>query len=298
MHLGHLLRFVAVVLATSLAGCAHFPPAVSAGCNLPAYRLYVNKDGLGGGERAALAGDTQEFQSMVNSELGRVHAFRGGSDDVLILSGGSQHGAFGAGFFAGMGEKKPGPTKDGVPDYIFVTGVSTGSLVSTLVFLANEPIEAGRTYPRYMKGTGISNLEDNESIFSVDEEGRIIHPWSGGVLEGVTKGSLATFSPLRSLIFGMLSDATLLDIRTAHRVGHRHLLIGVTNLETGDGYAIDLTQYVDDAIGRGVPTDAVRTCYIDALLASSSVPPGMPPVSLLGLGLVARPLQLRLAQRA
>jgi len=101
------------------------------------------------------------------------------------------------------------------------------------------------------------------------------------VIEGVAKGSLATFRPLRSLIFGMLSDATLSDIKAAYDHGNgRHLLVGVTNLESGDGYAIDLTQYVDGAFQPRGNNDLVRHCYIDALLASSSVPPGMPPVSL------------------
>ena len=50
--------------------------------------------------------------------------------EFLVLSGGSQHGAFGGGFFSALPH---------VPTYDVVTGISTGALQSTTVFLANQP---------------------------------------------------------------------------------------------------------------------------------------------------------------
>lgn len=215
---------------------------------------------------------------MINSELQAAHSLRPSTDDLLILSGGSQHGAFGAGFFEGMGE-----TPTGVPTYNFVTGVSTGALVSTLVFLANQPMDHNRRYPAYMTGAGVSNLKDLGAIFSVDKEGDIVQVWptiEGIPLKGVVKGSLATFDPLRSLISGMLQHDTLVELSSAYEQ-HRHLLVGVTNLEDAAGYAIDLTEYVHKSVETHVPESTIRQCYVDALLASSSVPPGMPPISLI-----------------
>ncbi|MFL6725725.1 MAG: patatin-like phospholipase family protein [Sphingomicrobium sp.] len=242
----------------------------------------MNQDALGGAEHDLRSNDPNDFNIMMQRALTRAHAFRASSDDLLILSGGSQHGAFGAGFFEGMGE-----TRAGVPNYTFVTAVSTGALVSTLVFLANEPIRGKRTYPSYMVGAaGVSNLKDLGAIFAVDKEGEIIHVWDshpplGVPIVGLQKGALATFAPLRSLIFGMLNNGTLEELQEAYNHGDgRHLLVGVTDLEDSAGYAIDLTQYVDDAMRDRVNPDIIRTCYIDALLASSSVPPGMPPISL------------------
>ena len=277
MSIASFRKLVSLSLCVALAACAHLPPPATAGCQLPSYRLVVNQDGLGAGEHAFRPNDAEDFRKMINSELASAHSMRRTHDDLLILSGGSQHGAFGAGFFEGMGE-----TPAGVPNFNFVTGVSTGALVSTLVFLANEPIRDKRQYPAYMTGTGVSNLKDNAAIFSVDKETEIVRvrpDFFGIPLEGVKKGGLATFDPLRSMIYGMLSPATLDDLRIAFQ-RHRHLLVGVTDLEDGSGYAIDLTQYVNDALNRGVPLPTVRMCYIDALIASSSVPPGIAPTSL------------------
>ena len=265
-------RSLLLSVLLALTACAHLPPPMSADCALPAYRLAVSKDGIGRGDRQQWS-DPELFRRQVRLNLSEKRTRLLPSEDLLILSGGSQHGAFGAGFFAGLGER-PG----GVPDYTYITGVSAGALNSTLILLANAPVRK-RKYPPYMAQNYSSNLEIMVSLFSVDRESRIIQPRFGGELAAVRDGSLATFDPLRSLIFDILTDETLSDIQAASRAG-RHLLVGVTGLDDGSGYAIDLTKFVDDELSNNANRDTVRTCYIDALLASSSVPPGMPPVSL------------------
>lgn len=190
---------------------------------------------------------------------------------ILVLSGGSQHGAFGSGFFAGL---------SAVPAYDVVTAVSTGALQSTFVFLANqgEPI---RKYLPYMSkapsvGTpGRTNLEDLEVAYAISTEGDLMKVSGLGYIGAALNGSIATFGPLKAMMEGMISNATLKQVAAQARL-KRRLLVGVADLDDGRGYALDLTRLVEDA------TDVadVRDCYIDALIASSSVPPGVPPVTL------------------
>src|SRR5204863_400759 len=53
---------------------------------------------------------------------------------LLALSGGSLHGAFGAGFLDGWRRSSPG---ERLPEFDVVTGISTGSILSTFAFLGN-----------------------------------------------------------------------------------------------------------------------------------------------------------------
>ena len=139
------MRMLMAAVGLSItAGCVHMNPPPTPGCALTAYPLRVDAGG------ARLAGD--DFEGVVRASMsapasagpGLTPAMR---PSVLILSGGSQHGAFGAGFFAGM---------TAVPEYKLVTGVSTGALQSTFLFLANRPAPADRIYPAYFPaGAGI-----------------------------------------------------------------------------------------------------------------------------------------------
>jgi len=76
----------------------------------------------------------------------------------------------------------------------------------------------------------------------------------------------------------VITHDTLLAVAAEGERG-RSLFVGVTNLDDGYGYAIDLTALAETA-KRTNSIDSARQCYIDALIASSSVPPGVPPVSL------------------
>jgi hypothetical protein len=56
--------------------------------------------------------------------------------DVLVVSGGGDWGAFGAGFLKGWGRVPPGPMAR--PQFDVVTGVSTGALIAPFAFLGTE----------------------------------------------------------------------------------------------------------------------------------------------------------------
>jgi hypothetical protein len=56
--------------------------------------------------------------------------------DILIVSGGGDWGAFGAGFLKGWGRVPPGPMAR--PEFDLVTGVSTGALIAPFAFIGTE----------------------------------------------------------------------------------------------------------------------------------------------------------------
>ena len=198
---------------------------------------------------------------------------------ALLLSGGSQHGAFGAGFFRGM------KASDGIPDYDIVTAVSTGALQSTLVFLANRPEPADRTsFPAYMSidrglgRPGTSNIDDLALGYAIGNERDLLKVSSLGYAGAALHGSIAKFTPLRALVAALITEDTIRDV-AKEAANHRMLFVGITNLDDGYGYAVDLTKLAAEAVADN-RVAAVRDCYIDTLIASSSVPPGVPPVAL------------------
>lgn len=296
-------RFFALLLAVlALEGCQHIPPKVAAGCTIPAYPLtFSNASGVLTGDSVhisvglppAPSGPPKTFGDVVSDTLsgGDLDRLRpmtvGINRQVLVLSGGSLHGAFGAGFFKGL---------NGVPPYEIVTAVSTGALQSTFIFLANrpdpiDPKDPGRRmFAPYMSKApviarpGDSNLGDLELAYAIERESDLMKVSKLGYVGAALNGSIATFTSLKAALTGLISDTTLVQVAEEAKAGRR-LFVGVANLDDGKGYALDLTAMVLDAYNAdpGNPeqaVDRVRGCYVDALIASASVPPGVPPVSL------------------
>ena len=97
------------------------------------------------------------------------------------------------------------------------------------------------------------------------------------------RGSVAEFGPLRRVLQGLISPDTLRDVGRDYRPNPqegRRLLVGVTNVTDGAGYAIDLTELASRFVAGTMPYPLARDCYVDALVASSSVPVAALPVSL------------------
>lgn len=256
-----------------LCGCTHMQPEPSPGCALLAYPLRV--------DAAASLANPGDFESVLRDAMSAPGpGLRGAPStkpSVLILSGGSQHGAFGAGFFAGL---------PSVPVYKLVTGVSTGALQSTFLFLANDPAPPDRIYPVYFReasGTPHTNIGDLALAYSISAESDLLDVGRFGELGGVVRGSVAEFGPLRAVLRGLISPDTLRAVGAAYRPDPREgrrLLVGVTNVNDGAGYAIDLTELAARFLHGQQPYATTRDCYVDALVASSSVPLAAPPVTL------------------
>jgi len=187
---------------------------------------------------------------------------------MLFLSGGSQNGAFGAGFLDRWADLR---TRDGrpggLPRFRVVTGISTGALQSTLAFLG-----------------------DTDAIvrsYSIEREGELLHPFTRSGFKGgstldkadaaitvMRRGAVAELEPLRATLHRQIDPSRLEAVAREGAAG-RFLLVGAVEMDSGDAFVFDLT----DAARRFVAGDAsMRDCYIEALMASSSVPMAALPV--------------------
>jgi hypothetical protein len=221
----------------------------------------------------------------------------------LLLSGGGEHGAFGAGLLFGMYENN----HHQLPDYDVVTGISTGSLQSTFVFLANRPLaDPHKDYPDYMKNgvniggsentaeirhAGNSYMEDLVLAYAIDNESELLHVYGSKNMSLIRRGSYANMDPLRTILLRLITNDTLRQVAAEYKLKDedspkRLLLVGVANEDDGYGYAIDLTKIAYDAISHydrdhdEARLRAAREIYIESIIASSSVPPGVPSVTL------------------
>ncbi len=304
-----LLQSLVLIVAAgwSLAGCSQPRPKPILGCAYQVVPLTVGARGgpaplrleaLASVEGADGVGNRLgEILRQRRERLGRAKPMLLGteadrrepaSDQFLALSGGGQHGAFGAGFFYGMGA---------LPSWDIVTGVSTGSLQSTLLFLANQPVPEDRTDYSWVDGPlsgkdgdtgfvvkpGTSNVGDLVLAYSIAHEADLLRVRRGGAAIGTLfKGSAASFGPLRARLRKVMTIGTLRAVGREWRDQNRQLFVGVSNLDDGEGYAIDMTELAARTLVTQSPAELARLqgCYVDALLASSSVSPGVPPLTL------------------
>lgn len=278
-----------ILVAACLGGCTLPRPAARAGCDFAATQIRVSDidahaiavaKASGGAPEAAQGGFAEAMRAAVQRQP-RTPSLtaRPDGDRYLILSGGSQHGAFGAGFFYAMAQH------GGIPTYKIVTGVSTGALQSTFLFLANQETGGGSYgwVDGPMAGSvtpGQSNPGDLVLAYSIAAESDLLRPTGpGGLLAALRHGSSDTFAPLRARLEAAITPKLLREVGEQYEAG-RSLFIGVGNVDDGAGYAIDLTRLAQRTLSPGADVTRIKGCYIDALLASSSVPLGVPPVSL------------------
>ena len=173
---------------------------------------------------------------------------RGHPLQVLLLSGGGQNGAFGAGFLKGWRERGNRPQFD------IVTGVSTGALLATHAFLGTPADDAVL-----------------EEIFTHVDEGSIYRKKS---LIGLLFGgnSLYDTSPLRRLLDRYITEATLQRVAAAFEE-NRRLWVGTTNLDYQQTWVWNLSL---------IAKERKLDLYKRVLLASASPPVAFPPVEIAG----------------
>ena len=132
-------------------------PAASAA--IPLLVLAVTGSGCGGETRPAqteqhllavrtasdaqVVADTHKLMdALLHRTKGQYDEYRAGKRpdppvvDILIISGGGDWGAFGAGFLKGWG-RVPRTNPLARPDFVIVTGVSTGALIAPFAFLGD-----------------------------------------------------------------------------------------------------------------------------------------------------------------
>ncbi len=202
------------------------------------------------------------FAAEIESSL-RAHdkANTGEPARILALSGGSEHGAFGAGVLQGWGGTGQ------LPDFQIVTGISTGAILSTFAFVNDAPAAVA--------GYTIENEAELITVYAKPKDGK---PDIGNYASLVERGSFANLDPLRARLAEFLTDEVLQKVATRHAAGAR-LYVGATDADSGDAVAFDMgemaSRYVEAApdTERGIYKD----CYVSAIIASSSSPIAAPP---------------------
>jgi len=173
--------------------------------------------------------------------------------DMLVLSGGGSHGAWGAGVLRGWREnaQKPRPT------FRLVTGVSTGALLATYAFLG-EP-------------------EDDELLERAYTTLRTQNVYHDKFLPfALFSDSIKSSTPLKRTIAKYITTNTLDRVAAAGKAG-RELCVGTANLDTGRLVIWDLTRIAAD-----VANPQRLELYRDVVYASASIPIAVPPVDISG----------------
>jgi hypothetical protein len=173
---------------------------------------------------------------------------------IAVLSGGGQYGAYGAGFLEAW-RRRGGEDIE----FTVVTGISTGALQSTLVFLGEDADSA--------------NLVDAYSIEDEEELAKKRASFFGIPL----KNSIYSLAPARTRIEKYMTAERIRRVAKAANQ-NRTLLVGVVDAREGGFYAFDLTALAASDMDEQIK----RRCYVEALMASAAVPVVFPPVYLDG----------------
>ena len=289
---------ILLLLAATLGACAHPRPRLQSSVAVPATQIQASSFGHMPGESSPppsafvnrMAESATDMPSnCAQPRFAAAAGQRSPSADHLVLSGGSLNGAFGAGFFLGLEEAGGLPAEPRV-----VTGVSTGALQATFLFLARQPVPQDRDYAwqggiATEEGGGLPALKPNQSnigdlalAYSIRREADILRPAPGGGIGMLINGAKGSLAPLRHRLMALISPGTIEAVAFQACRG-RKLLVGVTDVDDGYGYALDLTLLALRAYD-GNATDnlmtLVRKAYVESLIASSSVPVGAKPVTL------------------
>lgn len=175
------------------------------------------------------------------------------SFDILILSGGGEYGAFGAGFLQGWGEiQDPIHAR---PVFDSVTGISTGALIAPFAFAGTS--DAYQTIVNLYQ-----NPRENLAV------SRPILPFLFG------DGSYFDASVLHRFIEENISTQLVSQIADGGR-DNRILLVGATNLDYGVMRTWDLTQYA-----LTETNEEAKKNIAEKLIASSAIPGAFPPVEI------------------
>lgn len=178
--------------------------------------------------------------------LGIPHGGMLPSSSALILSGGGDNGAFGAGLLAGWSARGDRPV------FRSVTGVSTGALIAPFAFL-------GPDYDKTL--TQLYTAMDAAHVFHE----RFLP------LAATVQDALSDTDPLFNTISQYLTDEMLAKV-AAEREKGRLLLIQTADVDAGRAVFWDIT-----AIAASNHPEALHLVH-KILLASAAIPLAFPPV--------------------
>lgn len=165
--------------------------------------------------------------------------------NYLSLSGGGDNGAFGAGLLSGW-------TANGSrPEFDQVVGISTGALVAPFAFLGSEYDNQLR---EVFTSIGPRDIYNNRSLVSA-----------------LFGDSLADNSPLFFLIEKTIDRKMLDHIAAEYQSNGRLLLIGTTNIDTGQLVIWNMGKIASER------SEQASNLFHRIMLASAAVPGVFPP---------------------
>ncbi len=174
---------------------------------------------------------------------------------VLAITAGGQAGAYGAGVLAGW--KWSNVSR--APQFDIVTGISTGALLAPLVFVGEDA---------------------NAKLFYTTMKEEDLYR-ARSAFELLTANSLLDATPLRNRLREMITDDVVARIAAEGAKG-RILAIQAVNLDLGDPVIFDLTAIAANKARPCGDSVSARDCIVAAMLASSAIPVGFPPVYING----------------
>ncbi len=253
-----------LVFAAILAGCNALPRVGAVPDRFAARAVLKGLDNI-----RYVVGDEQDMkrlsQDMVNTwPRERAWLTAQGKptnqlppSNILALSGGGDNGAFGAGLLNGW-------TASGTrPEFLLVTGISTGALIAPFAFLGPKYDETLRNFYTRTKPTDILNLR---------------HWWAV-----LTEDSIADTAPLHILLSRNINRAFLDEIAVEYKKG-RELWVSTTNLDARQRVVWNLTKLATSQDPRAVEL------FRSVMIASASIPGAFPPV-MIDVELDGKPFQ-------
>ena len=165
--------------------------------------------------------------------------------NYLVLSGGGENGAYGAGVLVGWSEV------GSRPEFTIVTGISTGALTAPFAFLG---VDYDPMLTEVYTTLGTSNIFELRSVFKL-----------------AGKESLADTAPMQRTLESYVDDTMVAALAREYRRGRR-LQIGTTNLDAGRPVVWDITRIA--ATGHPEAKNLIHK----VLLASAALPGLFPPV--------------------
>jgi hypothetical protein len=175
------------------------------------------------------------------------------SYDVLVLSGGGERGAFGAGFLKGWGKVQEGEHQR--PHFDSVTGISAGALIAPFAFVGTE--EA---------------YSDIVEIYRNPSEDIV----SKRMLLAFLAGNAPYFdtTKLHQQIRNSITNSYVSEIAQKAKQ-NKVLLVGATNLDYGVMRAWDLSDFATHPVVAKAKEDITTR-----LIASSAIPGAFSPVEI------------------
>ena len=222
-------------MALSLAGCAAIarPPATVES---------LKADG------AALREIQRATIDSIIDKLARRAVARGDRPiDILLLSGGGQHGAYGAGFLRGWKSRTDAP----MPRFDLVSGISTGALQAPFAFVGTD--EALSSLVDLYRGAATRFAPKLDWLFWLRRTGGLV--------------DTASF---REIIATLFDEKMCRQLQQEFQAG-RLLAIATTDFDLAIGRVWDIAREMDcsaDGLARGH----------SLFLATSAIPGIFPPV--------------------